>query len=68
MRPDFADGAIAQLGERLVCNAEGRRFDPDWLHQLTYQPCTACHESCAASMRVRMTHGMRVAEELVCVL
>ena len=25
-------GAIAQLGERRVCNARGRRFDPGWLH------------------------------------
>ena len=34
-RPTYnrGPGAIAQLGERLLCNAGGRRFESGWLHR-----------------------------------
>ena len=68
-----ADGAIAQLGERRVCNAKVVGSIPTGSTRpgpaRSNYSITACHESCVnlPFKGDRMTHGMRVMR-LVCVL
>ncbi len=66
-KADQAQGAIAQLGERLVCNQKVAGSIPAGSTRST-KSYTACHESYARRSAACMPHGMRILQIRVCSL